>query len=77
MFDKKGPTFERLLTRFLLLISQCVFDCCVEKVGNLIKVGDLQQFQHNFKSTPGALYATDVTFSQAFRLSGSIDEGKG
>ena len=39
-------------------------------------MSDLRESQHDFKSFPKALHATDVTFQQAFRPSGSIEEGK-
>ena len=76
VFSMKGPTFEGLVTRFVSLISQFVFDCFVEKVGELNKISDLRTSQQNLKSFPEAPYATDVTFQQAFRPSGSIEEGK-
>ena len=76
VFDMKGPTFEQLVTRFVQLISQFVFACFVEKVGELRKMADLQKSQQTFKAFPEARYATDVTFQQAFRPSRGIEEGK-
>ena len=74
VFGMKGPTFERLVIRFVSLISQSIFDCFVEKAGELNKISDLRESQQNFKSFPESRYATDVTFRQAFRPSGSIEE---
>ena len=76
VFDMKVPTFERLVTRFVQLISHFVFACFVEKVGELHTMADLQKSQQTFKAFPEARYATDVTFQHAFRPSGSIEKGK-
>ena len=37
----KGPTFERLVTLFVSLISQFVFDSFVAKVSEFNKISDL------------------------------------
>ena len=76
VFHMKVPTFERLVTRFVQLISQFFFACFVEKVGALHKMADLQKSQQKFKSFSEARYATDVNFQQEFRPSESIEEGK-
>lgn len=76
LFQKKGPTFEKFIDNFANLISDEVYRTCVVDLGKKYRMVDLQEKQTLFSAYPYARYATDVTFQQAYRPSGSLQEGK-
>ena len=76
MFCLKGPTFERMIMKFIDIISYPVFEHYVEYQGKKWKMAYMAGKNIGFKNYPMARYATDVTFQQSFRPSGSLEEGK-
>ena len=76
MFSLKGPTFERMIMKFIDIISYPVFEHYVEYQGKKWKMELMSRKKIGFKNYPIARYATDVTFQQSFRRSGSVEEGK-
>ena len=76
IFLMKGPTFERLITRFARLVSEQLYKIFVVDLTGPISMRTLRETNSTFREFPEALYAVDVTFQQSFRPSGSINEGK-
>ena len=76
MFRLEGPTFERMIMKFIYIISYPVFEHYVEYQGQKWKIKLMSRKKIGFKNYPIARYATDVTFQQSFRSSGSVEEGK-
>lgn len=76
IFDKKGPTLQRLFSRAVDILSPVLYKDCV--VGHMTKLSmtNLISKRAQFKNFPCALYATDVIFQQANRPSGNMLEGK-
>lgn len=76
MFNLKATTFERVVTRFILIISKKCYILFVEENAQVLIMVYLQGCESSFSNFPEAHHATDVTFQQFFRPSGSIEEGK-
>ena len=76
IFHIKAPTFERLVTKFVSIFSEPLFDKCVLEPHVHYTMSKLSQSKKLFKNYPCARYAKDVTFQQANRPSGSLEEGK-
>lgn len=76
MFKLKAPTFERLVSKFIQIISSFLYKEFVTNASKEYNMSTLNQRKQLFRSFPYALYATDVTFQQSYRPSGSVDEGK-
>lgn len=76
MFGIKGPTFERMVLRFITMLSPVIQDRFVAKAASEWDMDKLHEAEKTFTSFKCARYATDVTFQQALRPSGNIFEGK-
>ena len=76
MFGLKGPSFEKLIMKFIEIISLPVYQHYVEAQAGKRTMDKLYESRRNFCQYPMALYATDVTFQPSFRPSGSMEEGK-
>lgn len=76
IFAMKSQSFERLVTRMLTLLSDHIYEDFVVEVGKMYTMDRLQLDECRFTNFKEARYATDVTFQQSFRPSGSIEEGK-
>ena len=76
VFKLKGPTFERMVTKFVALISDHLFALLVTDIRREFTMKNLDNTHARFSNFPEALYAVDVTFQQSFRPSGQLAEGK-
>lgn len=76
VFKIKGPTFERMITKFIRLVSDHIYKIFVTDMVSESTMSDFNATGKRFSNFPEALYAVDVTFQQSFRPSGSIQEGK-
>ena len=76
VFKIKGPTFERMMTKYVAMISSYLYDLLVTKISSEFSMSTLTDAQQKFRQFPEALYAVDVTFQQSYRPSGSLQEGK-
>lgn len=76
VFKLKGPTFERMITKFVLMISGHMYELFVTNLAAEFTMHELNTYNQRFRYYPEALYAVDVTFQQSFRPSGAIQEGK-
>lgn len=74
-FDVKGPTFERLIKRFIEQVSDKLYDVYVECWGRELKMAKLRTRSQAFRNFLDALYATDVTFQLDYSPSGNVQEG--
>ena len=76
MFRIKGSVFQRLIKKFLFLISEEIYEFMV--VGQRAKqtMNHFATTNKLFKNHPHALYATDVTFQPTKRPSGNHQESK-
>ena len=72
----KAPIFERVVLRFVTLFSETIYDKFVLSGLLTFDMASLQNSGRCFKNYPCARYATDVTFQQAYRPSGAMEEGK-
>ena len=76
IFKIKVPTFERIMSKFVSLISDHVYTLLVSDLKAEFSLTELCQSNQRFCNFPEAPYAADVTFQQPFRPSGAISEGK-
>lgn len=76
IFGLKGPTFEAFINKFVNLISFEMYSIAVNALAKKYKMGKLLERKTVFKTFPYARYATDVTFQQSYRPSGSLQEAK-
>ena len=76
MFNIKGPTFERLIMEFILMLSEFVYQAFLKNGFVDWSMAAMLARDSESKKFPFARYATDVTFQQGFRPSGSVREGK-
>jgi len=76
MFRIKGPTFERLIVGFLEKLAPHMHDLFVKDVAELNPMAELIEQKTRFKNFDFAIEAVDVTFQQANRPSGNMQEGK-
>jgi len=75
-FKIKGPTFERMITRFLPIICSKLHKLFVADVASTYTFDELDSEKKLFKGFKFAVEAVDVTFQQANRPSGNMQEGK-
>ncbi|ETW04038.1 hypothetical protein H310_04424 [Aphanomyces invadans] len=75
-FGLKGPTFQRLVIRYLAIIDPMLYETYVVKAANKFTMKKLVTSGHIFKHYKTARYATDVTFQQSYRPSGKHEEVK-
>lgn len=71
-----ASTFERLIMRFMELISYFIYESLVVGIAGQWKMCKLVRENKNFKTFKYACYATDVTFQQALLPFSSVEEGK-
>ena len=76
MFGQKTSAFERMILRFIKMLSEAVYEHYVNNQTKRWSMKELHANGHILKNYPMARYATDVTFQPSFRPSGSIEEGK-
>ncbi|PXF40870.1 hypothetical protein BWQ96_09415 [Gracilariopsis chorda] len=76
VFKMKGPTFERLVTKFVCLISSFPYESFVTEFGKLHSMALLRDDGKHFSTFEEGHYATDVTFQQGFRPGSKIEEEK-
>ena len=76
MFGQKTSAFERLIVRFIRILSEPVYEQYVTYCHKRWSMKELSDKGKLFKEYPMARYATDVTFQPSFRPSGSLEEGK-
>eukprot|EP00171_Calliarthron_tuberculosum_P021823 IDg21823t1 len=76
VFRMKGPTFERMIVCFMRVLASRVDQLFVQDVGNNFTMAHLREKKRTFKSCEFAVEAIDVTFQQANRPSGNMQEGK-
>ena len=76
MFGQKTSAFERMIVRFIQMLSEPVYEQYVTYQTKRWSMKMLQNNKTLFKNYPMARYATDVTFQPSCRPSGSIEEGK-
>lgn len=69
MFEIKGPTFKRLITRFIDHLSDHFYELFVEQLGENFTMTKLMNCGNTFRFFPVELYATDITFQLAYRPS--------
>lgn len=76
VFSLTRPTFERMIVGFMCVLSSRVDKLFVHDVANKYTMDHLQEDNQTFKSCAFAVEAIDVTFQQANRPSGSMQEKK-
>ena len=76
VFKIKGPKFERMIPKFVSIMSDHVYKLLVVRTSSDFVMQLLRETHQNFKNIREALYATNVTFQQSFRPSGAIQGGK-
>ncbi|GMF65977.1 unnamed protein product [Phytophthora lilii] len=74
IFRVKTPTFIKTIVGFLEIVAPKMYDAWVASHADEQKMRSLVTSGHTFTHYPCALYATDVTFQQSNRPSGSIAE---
>lgn len=76
LFGFKGPTFERMVLRYVNHIVDYFYRVHVEKCEAKMGMKKLVAVQSTFSTFKYARYATDVTFQQSHRPGGSVQDGK-
>lgn len=76
MFRIKGPTFERLATGFIEVLAPHAVEMFVSVVSRESSYSAMRGKNVRFSNFPYAVEAIDVTFQQANRPSGNVQEGK-
>ena len=76
LFSVKCSTFERLITGFLRMLSEYMYDICVARVEEKWTMAKCRLEDRAFSNSEYGRYAVDVNFQQSNRPSGSVSEGK-
>ena len=76
MFKVKGPTFEKIICRFMNIVWEVLYELTVEQAGKQWKMSQYFSSKKTFKNFKYARYATDVTFLNTNRPSGNLQEAK-
>lgn len=76
IFKIHTTSFEKLITKSIRGIFSAIYEKLVIAVLNILKMKSVVDGGRAFKNFPCARYATNVKFQQAFRPSGSMQEGK-
>lgn len=76
VFRITGTTFERMITGFMRVIAGELHKLFVQDVADNYTMKHLQEKKTTFKSSEFSVEAIDVTFQQANRPSGNMQEGK-
>ena len=75
-FKIKGANYERLIMRFVNLVLLDLYEVLVLEKAERWTIARLVEEKRTFGNFPYPRYATDVTFQQANRPSGSVAERK-
>lgn len=75
-FRLEGPEIGKKVTKFLEMISRPLYEGLVERNTFSFSFGNLLRDGKMFKDFPAAICLTDVTFQQANRLRGNMQERK-
>ena len=76
VFKLKAPTFERLVSGYMTVAASEMRKMFVDPVAQIYSTEHLKEQKKTFKNFPYAIEAVDVTFQQANRPFGIIQEGK-
>ena len=76
IFGIKGPTFEKLVMGYIKMLENHLYTMFVKKADHMYNMSTLRSNKAQFKYFPYALEAIDVTFQEANRPSGNMQEGK-
>jgi len=76
LFGIKGPTFERLINKVISMLRGPLYESLVARNSTVYPMEKMLEEQCNFKHFRFARCAIDVTFQQAYRPNGSMQEGK-
>ena len=76
MFGQKTSAFQRLIVRFIRILSEPLYEQYVTYYHKSWSMKTLSENYKLFKKYLMARYATDVTFHPSSRPSGSLEEGK-
>lgn len=76
MFRMKGPTFERTVIVVLENVIDVLYETVVDRWEKKYSMAKLAETDRMFPNYKCARYATDVTFQQSYRPSGSHQESK-
>ncbi len=76
IFERKGPTLQRLFSHAAETLSPILFDELVNNAYSRLTTISLVKKGTQLKNFPYAFYATDVIFQQGNHPSGTMLEGK-
>lgn len=76
MFNTKGPTFERLMVKFLDVMFAAAGKAYIGRLNEHYSMRRMLEKGRGFKTYKLARYATDVTFHQTNRPAGNHEESK-
>ena len=76
IFGVKGPTFERMIVKYVNIVSEYLYNYLVETEARRFSLSDIEEKGKGFHHYPFAKYATDVTFQQSNRPLGNHQESK-
>ena len=76
LFGVSGPTFERTVMTFIDVVNEELYESLVLNLGESWTIMRMIQMHQTFKTFKFCRYATNVTFQQAYRPSGTMEEGK-
>ncbi|OWY91311.1 hypothetical protein PHMEG_00040157 [Phytophthora megakarya] len=71
VFKIKCSTFEKMITKFLNVLSPCLYGLYVEPLTDIYTMEKLEQTGNQFSNFPCARYATDVIFQASNMPSGT------
>ena len=76
MYNMKAETFERIIQKFVAIISGPVYEHYVSHQARKWSMKKMIDTNALFRGYPMARYATDVTFQPSNRPSGNLSESK-
>ena len=76
VFDMKAPTFERVISGYMKVVSKILVEMFVDNVPNEYPMDHLHALKSTIRYFESAIEAVDVTFQMANRPSGNMQEGK-
>ncbi|DAZ98743.1 TPA: hypothetical protein N0F65_003799 [Lagenidium giganteum] len=76
MFKMKGPTFEKMIMKFMVILEPIVYELCVAKPASELTMKKQHLSGQSFRNFPEAYYATDLKSQQCNRPSGNMHEGQ-
>lgn len=75
-FSLKGRPFEKMMTKFMEIVSNSLYEAVAERNVSLFPFGEIFQAGKKFRHYRTAKYSKDLTFQQKNRSSGNMPEGK-